>query len=116
MNTKEIEYILNCDPNTKKYFDGVYSIDTLKDINVKPSLIICNTDPSFKTGKHWVLFYFYDNMVDFFDSLGHEPNFYGQEFITFMEKFAKNCNLCLTRIQPPKSTLCGHYCILFAKM
>ena len=37
-----------------KYFDGIYSSDTLNEIKEKPDLIICNTDPSNKPGEHWV--------------------------------------------------------------
>ena len=56
MNTKQLYNALTLNAYTNKYFDGIDSIDTLKNINEKPELIICNTDPSDKPGKHWVLF------------------------------------------------------------
>ena len=56
MNTKQLWNALCLNPITNKYFDGVYSSDTLKEIKEKPNLIICNTDPSNKPGEHWVLF------------------------------------------------------------
>ena len=66
---------------TNPHFDGIYSIDTLKNIKEKPELIICNTDPSDKPGEHWVLFFFdNDGSVDFYNSLGRDINFYGSEF------------------------------------
>ena len=46
MNTKQLYNALTLNAYTNKYFDGIYSIDTLKDINENPELIICNTDPS----------------------------------------------------------------------
>ena len=71
MNTKQLWNALILNPVTNKYFDGIFSIDTLQDIKEKPTLIICNTDPSYKPGEHWILFFFYNKSVDFFDSLLH---------------------------------------------
>ena len=88
MNTKQLWNALILNPVTNKYFDGIFSIDTLQDIKEKPTLIICNTDPSYKPGEHWILFFFYDKSVDFFDSLGRDITFYGSEFIDFVKNFA----------------------------
>ena len=63
-------------PVTNNNFDGIFSIDTLKEIKEKPTLIVCNTDPSDKAGEHWVLFFFHDNTVDFYDSLAHEITYF----------------------------------------
>ena len=46
MNTKQLWTALTLNKMTNSYFDGVYSIDTLIDIEKKPKLIICNTEPS----------------------------------------------------------------------
>ena len=46
MNTKQLWNALILNPVTNKYSDGIFSIDTLQDIKEKPTLIICNTDPS----------------------------------------------------------------------
>ena len=74
---------------TNPHFDGIYSIDTLKNIKEKPELIFCNTDPSDKPGEHWVLFFFdNDGSVDFYNSLDRDINFYGSEFLDFVKKFA----------------------------
>ena len=102
-------------PVTKNYFNGVYPIDMLKFIEEKPKLIICNTDPSYKDGKHWILMYFNElDEVDFFDSLGKKPSYYGDEFLNFMTKFASVCFFTPFRIQPVNSNLCGQYCCYFA--
>ena len=84
MNNKQLWNALTLNPVTNNYFDGIFSIDTLKDIREKPTLIVCNTDPSDKAGEHWILFFFYDDTVDFYDSLGHEITYYGSEFIDFI--------------------------------
>ena len=90
MNTKQLWNALTLNPVTNNNFDGIFSIDTLKEIKEKPTLIDCNTDPSDKAGEHWVLFFFHDNTVDFYDSLAHEITYYGSEFIYFVKRFANN--------------------------
>ena len=99
---------------TNKYFDGIYSSDTLKEIKERPDLIICNTDPSNKPGEHWVLFFFNQNSVDFFDSLGRDIKYYGSVFLDFIANFDTNYKQCLKRTQPVKSYLCGQYCLYYA--
>ena len=112
MNTKQLWQALTSNPVTEPYFDGVFPSDELKTIKKKPRLIICNTDPSTKTGKHWLLFFFHDDdTVDFYDSLGKDLTAYGKEFTDFVHKFAKKYQQCTTRTQPKGSSLCGHYCL-----
>ena len=114
MNTKQLWNALNLNPVTNKFFDGIFSIDTLKDIKEKPTLIICNTDPSYKSGEHWVLFFFNDNSVDFFDSLSRDITYYGSEFIDFVKNFANDYKYVVKRTQPIGSDVCGHYCLYYA--
>ena len=89
MNTKDLWQALTCNSNTEPYFDWIFAADALTKINEKPELIICNTDPSNLPGKHWLLFFFYDNTVDYFDSLGKDLSYYGKEFVEFVNRFAK---------------------------
>ena len=49
---------LQKNPITKQCFDGVYPRDILNSIKKTPWMIIVNTDPSIKSGKHWILLYF----------------------------------------------------------
>ena len=114
MNTKQLWNALCLNPITNNYFDGIYSSDTLKEIVEKPQLIICNTDPSNKPGEHWVLFFFNENSVDFFDSLGRDIKYYGSIFLDFITNFANDYKQCLKRTQPVKSDLCGQYCLYYA--
>ena len=105
MNTKQLWNAPCLNPLTNNYFDGIYSSDTLKEIEGKPTLIICNTDPSTKPGEHWVLFFFNENSVDFFDSLGRDIKYYGSIFLDFIPNFAYDYKQCITRTQPIKSDL-----------
>ena len=100
MNTKQLWNALTLNPVTNNNFDGIFSINTLKEIKEKPTLIVCNTDPSDKAGEHWVLFFFHDNTVDFYDSLAHEITYYGSEFIYFVKRFANNFKCTVRRTQP----------------
>ena len=95
MNTKQLWTALTLNPKTNFYFDGIFSIDTLKEIKEKPDLIICNTDPSDQPGEHWVLFFFNENSVDFYDSLGRDITYYGSEFINFIKNYTSNFEQCL---------------------
>ena len=99
MNTKQIWQALTCNTKTEPYFDGVFSIDMLQKIKNKPKLIICNTDPSTKPGKHWILFFFHNDTVDFFDSLGNDMNYYGDEFIDFAKRFSSKYQISLIQTQ-----------------
>ena len=114
MNTKQLWTALTLNPKTNFYFDGIFSIDTLKEIKEKPDLIICNTDPSDQPGEHWVLFFFNENSVDFYDSLGRDITYYGSEFINFIKNYTSNFEQCLRRTQPLESDLCGYYCLYYA--
>ena len=114
MDSKQLFQALVNNPQTKEYFDGVFSKDNLEDIVVKPTLIICNTDPSSKPGKHWILFYFENDVVDFFDSLGKHLSEYGKPFVKFVKRFSKQMNECKIRTQPKGTDVCGAYCLFYA--
>ena len=116
MDTKQLYVALMKNKVTKKCFDGIYAKDTLDDISSKPQLIICNTDYSSEEGEHWVLFYFdkHSDSVIFYDSLGNDLEYYGSEFIDFVNKYAKHYTFYNKRTQPRNSSLCGVYCLYFA--
>jgi hypothetical protein len=116
MNTFQLISALKSQSITRKYFNGVYAYDTLMLVKNKPNLIICNTQPSYKEGEHWVLLFFnnYNNTADFFDPLGNNIHYYGNNFVKFVKKFAKYYNSNNLRVQPVKSSLCGIYCLYYA--
>ena len=116
MDSKQLFQALVNNPTTNKDFDGIFSKDTLEDIVAKPTLIICNTDPSSKPGEHWLLFYFENDVVDFFDSLGKHLSEYGKPFVKFVKKFSKKMNECKIRTQPKGTNVCGAYCLFYAML
>ena len=89
MNTKQLWNALINNKVTEPFFDGIFPKDMLEIIENKPKLIICNTDPSYRKGRHWVLFYFGKTCVEFYDPLGNNILYYGKEFSDLINKFGK---------------------------
>ena len=58
-------------PNLKKYFQGVFSADTIPSKINNKSFLICNTDIKNGSGKHWYcVLKFAPSILECFDSLG----------------------------------------------
>ena len=59
LNTLQLTLALSKYLQTANQFVGVFARDELPLIIDKyPAIIITNTDPSTKSGSHWILFYF----------------------------------------------------------
>ena len=115
LNTLQLVHALTHNEITRPYFDGVYASDTLNDIQQRPRLIICNTDPMDKPGKHWLLFNFTeDSGVEMFDSLGRDIHAYSKNILKCLSKFATLSKILIDRVQPINTSLCGHYCLYYA--
>ena len=105
MNSDEIDRFLRA---RLRAFDGVFSIDNLPD---NPRLLVCNTDPSDKPGRHWIAIYVgEDGHGDFFDSFGRRPSCY---FECYMNRNCLSWNFNDRQLQSIVSKFCGHYCIYF---
>jgi hypothetical protein len=72
MDTIALTDILSRDPYAQKTFCGVFACNHLpRIVKVVPASFIVNTDPSYKSGAHWLAVYFDENRtVEFFDSYG----------------------------------------------
>ena len=116
MNSKQVYHALFKNPVTFPFFDGVYPIDQLEEIIMKPQLVIVNTDPSNSKGEHWVAIFFEGNSVNFFDSFGQKVSSYGEEIVNFIDRYS-NINQCISstkRVQPLHTDICGELCLYFA--
>ena len=117
LNTLQLTWALRKHAQTDSQFVGVFARDELPlIIDQISAIIIANTDPSTKSGSHWILFYFDNNgNVEYFDSLGKTLTHYHKDFLKFIKN---NCNyysrVVKNRIQPVNTTLCGHYCLYYA--
>ena len=115
LNSIQLWEALSENKVTQDFFNGIFALDHLDRINSTPGLVIVNTDPENKPGRHWLLFFFnIDETVDFFDSLGKSPYSYPVFIVNFMMKWAKQVKFSTERVQPEGSALCGHYCLYYA--
>ena len=114
MNTKQLWCALTNNNVTEDFFDGVFSSDLLEDIVTKPKLIICNTDPSYEKGTHWVLFFFENENMEFYDSLGKSIYNYDKSFVDFTKKYSIKYEESNIRTQPKNTDICGELCLYFA--
>ena len=116
LNSLQLWEALTQNTSTQPFFDGVYALDQLKHIKSKPKLVLSNTDPQYKAGKHWLLFFFNEDgmTMDFFDSLGRNPEDYPHPIPEFIRKWSSEVYYMPNRVQPEGSALCGHYCLYYA--
>ena len=108
MNTLQIEKLLNADSICNQIFQGVYSSDTLPSY---PRLLISNTDPSNKPGRHWIAIYVDENgRGEYFDSFGRPPD---KHFELYMNRHCRNWIFNRVQLQSIASSFCGFYCCMY---
>lgn len=114
MNTVELNNLVHQDPIMKRQFLGVYASDKLPvTVNLKPSFMIINTDPSYKPGEHWVAIHFnVHNEAEYFDSYGFEPLV--SDIANFISLQSSNYHINKQQLQSYYSEVCGMYCILYS--
>ena len=113
MTATELHQFFELLPNLKKFFTGIYSIDTCPKKIPLNHFLICNTDISSGSGLHWfTLFRFSREDLECFDSLGVTEHklevlkalkFNGVTDITFN----------VTQVQGNESAACGQFCLYF---
>ena len=99
--------------NLKKFFLGVYSINTCPRKIPFNHFLICNTDISSGSGLHWfALFRFSREEIECFDSLGVD-----EHKLEVLKSLKLNgiSNLIFnkTQVQANESTSCGQFCLYF---
>lgn len=110
MNSAEILGLLRSDPYTNYVFLGVYAINELPKISVKPCALVINLDPNTHPGSHWVCAYFYKQTCDYFDSYGLKPILLLKRY---MLKYSDTILFSTKQLQSPFSSTCGQMCIYF---
>jgi len=111
METNEFYPIFRKVPYLENHFLGVFPIDKIPS-TIKPKcFFVCNTDPSYLAGKHWIAFINIDkNECEIFDSLGVKINELKPYF-----KFSKKVKFIFntTQFQSTHSKLCGLFVVTF---
>jgi hypothetical protein len=108
LNTIQLQWALD-----KKFVGAqVCAIDKLElDEN---GIYIVNTDH--RLGRHWVVMYVTDNIVEFFDSFGRHPKYIqnGHMFMQIIKATGKTLIVTSKRFQHNTSSVCGWYCLAYA--
>lgn len=112
MDSLQIHRILSRDKHTLQFYKGVYPSDQIPILG-KKSIIVVNIDDSSKLGSHWVTFYKEkDGELEFFDSYGQPPEFYGKNILKYASAFP-TVLWNSKSFQSPTSNVCGAYCVYF---
>ena len=112
MDTYELEEKLALDSKTYATSGGVYALDQLPShVHRRPLLLIANTQPSFLSGRHWVVVYIGVKETEFFDPLGQAPN-------ATLHRYLLGCGSGgylrnETRVQGDDSSKCGQFCLYY---
>lgn len=111
MNTTDIDRFVRSDAACRGVYQGVFSVDTLPE---KPRLLVCNTDPSDKPGKHWVaIFADSRGRGEYFDSFGREPRGILKDY---MNERCIDWIHNTRQLQSVVSNHCGYYCCFYCML
>jgi hypothetical protein len=109
MNSVEIDNVLRSVCGAT--FLGVYAKDRLpSSLPNRPCLMVVNTEPSTRSGEHWISMYLDANEGEYFDSFGQLAN---QTFTRYMNKHCSRWIHSERQLQSVVSRFCGHYCIFY---
>jgi hypothetical protein len=113
MNSYELRYYLR--GLKLKTYVGVYAIDQLKYIKASHFAIIFNNMPSSTVGMHWcaIIKKQGKKKLDFFDSLGKDITYYGDEVYDFISRHCTEINYLTKNVQNFHSNTCGKHCCFF---
>ena len=101
------------------HFLGCYAEDQLLNITFTsfPCFLIVNIDSSDLPGSHWITVRLDRKSIEIFDPAGFEIFNWPRipcTLLTFIHKLTVSRQISLsTRLQSPKSHLCGFYCIFY---
>lgn len=114
MDTVELTRILSSDPYAKKLFLGVRASNHLpSELSRAPACLVANTDPSWRSGSHWLAIYCDENgMLEFFDSYGQDPKKYDLIY-DFLSRNAVSWKMNRRQLQGSLSSTCGQFCLYF---
>ena len=116
MQESEIISYLHGNNITRSMFCDVISYEELPmyPITSPCGVYIVNTDKITGPGKHWVVILKpQEGIIEFFDSLGKNPNHYSAEIESFLYLQDSKYKYSTKRIQG-NQPVCGNYCILYS--
>ena len=111
MDSATIDLVLkrNC-----PIYRGTFASDELPTNISRPCVIVVNTDPASRPGRHWICMYFdTDGHGEFFDSFGMRPK---RVFERYLNEKCIAWTFNLKQMQSLISRFCGHYCIWYCML
>ena len=113
MNSTVIDSVLrkNC-----AIYRGTFAADRLPLITwtSRPFVIVANTDPSSRSGQHWICIHVdEENHGEYFDSFGMHPK---PVFERYMNRYCIAWTFSNMQMQSLISRFCGHYCIWYCML
>lgn len=106
MDGDQIRMIISKDRCLREHFRGIFARDQVPRC-LLPGFYFWNNGLYSSSGEHWLATYVTnDYTVEFFDSFGNSPQFYGWNIIGDVMYNKKS-------LQAPDSDICGMYCIFF---
>lgn len=118
MNTDQLQCVIRENRCLSAVARRVYSADTLpNNVNTFPSAFICNTDPSYLPGKHWIVFWLQDPVTsEYYDSFGNLPGYYSVDFDTFLKQNTEMCVYNNVAVQKYDTDTCGYHVLFYLLM
>jgi len=96
---------------------GVIPCDMLNNLRIYkyPVCLIVNSDPSEKSGEHWLAIFIKNKSspVEFYDSYGLGAGFYGSYFTNFATRLQRKIQENIQQLQSMNSNVCGNYALYF---
>ena len=105
MDVRQIRDIVQRHDNLRENVRGVFARDQLP-MNLPPGGYILNTDDSNGRGIHWIALWVLEDSMEFMDSFGHRPEYYGWSFTLPVLVNTK-------QIQSNDAITCGPFCMYF---
>ena len=101
-------------PYINQHFVGVFSINTLPKNLKTGDFLVCNTDSSFGSGKHWFCIVKQAaKVLECFDSLGIDDDKKAILKNQLGFKSVKEIKFNVTRVQSLETSSCGHFVLYF---
>jgi len=113
MNTVELKKYLQNNEYTRIYFKGVFACNNVVTLpSISKYFIIVNTDKSDEKGEHWIVFFYNNNILEIFDSLGCVPSMY-KGLINYLRTWKGIIKFNKQILQSPISNFCGIHCLFY---
>ena len=112
MDSNQIYEIVRNSNILSSTFRGIHNVGTIQNVRPVNGFLIVNVVDNPNIMGHWVLIFFRNSTVYFFDSFGKLPVFYDVRLRNYINSFLSNKIVVYAKpIQANDSLVCGAYCL-----